>query len=201
MGAIDPTPTVGMVGIIEEESWITRQFFRDCNDAIFLLGPIGHEIGATHFLKEIHGRKEGLPPRLDFELELAVESVVSQAIQKGLIKSAHDCSEGGLAVALAESCISGETPVGATICFPRTAGRTDLVLFNETQSRVIVSVGHKNIAEFEQLCETSGILFSQIGKVGGTELAIEVGNETTHWSVDELYDLWYYSIRRAMASH
>jgi len=200
-GAIDPTPTVGMVGIIEKESWITRQSFQDCGDAIFLLGPVGHEIGATHFLKEIYGRKEGLPPRLDFELELAVESITSQAIRKGLIKSAHDCSEGGLAVALAESCMSGETLVGATIHFPKTAGRIDLVLFNETQSRLVISVGPENIAEFEQLCEASSIIFSRIGQVGGTELVIEVGNETIYWSVDELYDSWYYSIRRAMANH
>jgi len=100
-GAIAPTPTVGMVGIINEERWITRQHFRDEADVIYLIGPVGWEMGASQYLAIVHGRKECLPPRLSYDLELGVQAVVLELIQRGLVKSAHDCSEGGLGVALA----------------------------------------------------------------------------------------------------
>src|SRR5215469_2382536 len=80
-GAVDPTPTVGMVGIVAQESWITRQYFRNNGDVIFLLGPIGDEMGATHYLKVVHGRKGGLPPRLNFELELRVQETLASLIR------------------------------------------------------------------------------------------------------------------------
>ena len=107
-GAIDPTPTVGMVGVIGQERWITRQHFRDESDVIYLIGPVGHELGASQYLTIVHGRKEFLPPRLSYDLELGVQAVVLALIQQGFVKSAHDCSEGGFGVALAECCISGE---------------------------------------------------------------------------------------------
>ena len=101
-GVVDPTPTVAMVGLIDEEAHITTQFFKATGDAIILVGEIGDEMGGSHFLKVCHGRKEGLPPRLDVERELAVQNAVRELIRAGLVRSAHDCSEGGLAVALAE---------------------------------------------------------------------------------------------------
>jgi phosphoribosylformylglycinamidine synthase II len=200
-GAIDPTPTVGMVGLIEKEEWITRQFFRDSGDAVYLIGPIGHEMGATHFLKEIHGRKEGRPPRLNFELELKLQTVLATAIRNGLIQSAHDCSEGGLGVALAESCISGEAQIGAHIRLSESAGRLDQILFNETQSRVIVSVASNNVEELEQLCEENDLDFNRLGEVGGAVLTIEAGDDVVHWKIDELHNSWYNSIRCAMEGH
>jgi phosphoribosylformylglycinamidine synthase len=200
-GSIDPTPTVGMVGLIEKEEWITRQFFRDPGDIVYLLGPVGHEMGGTHFLKEVHGRKEGLPPRLNFDLELKLHFSMTAAIRTGLIKSAHDCSEGGLAVALAESCISGETPIGATVRFPKSTMRIDQILFNETQSRVVVSIPGGLEHELERLCKKNGLEFSLLGEVGGSLLKIEVDNDTVDWNLDELHNSWYNSIRRAMDVH
>ena len=105
-GAVDPTPTVAMVGLIEEERFITTQFFKNAGDTIILVGNLGDELGASHFLKICHGRKEGLPPRLDIEREIAVQNTVRDLIRSGLVKSAHDCSEGGLAVTLAECCFN-----------------------------------------------------------------------------------------------
>src|SRR5260370_1320911 len=104
-GAIDPTPTVGMVGLIEDERWITRQYFRDEGDVIFLIGSIGDEIGGSLFLKTVYGKKAGRPPRLDFDRELALQKFVLSVIRKSIVKSAHDWSEGGLAVALTDACI------------------------------------------------------------------------------------------------
>ena len=104
-----------MVGLIEEERHITTQFFKKSGDVIILVGEVGDDLGASHFLKVCHGRKEGLPPRLNIELELAVQNAVRELIRAGLIKSAHDCSEGGLAVALAECCFNPDRLLGAEI--------------------------------------------------------------------------------------
>ena len=112
-GAIDPTPTVGMVGLIAEERHITTQFFKDAGDVIILVGEVGDELGASRFLKVCHGRKAGLPPRLDIAREMAVQNAVRELIRADLVKSAHDCSEGGLAVALAESCFNPDGLLGA----------------------------------------------------------------------------------------
>ena len=114
-GVVDPTPTVAMVGLIEDERHITTQFFKSAGDVIILVGEIGDEMGASHFLKVCHGRKEGLPPRLDIARELAVQNSVRELIRAGLVRSAHDCSEGGLAVALAESCFNPNGLLGAEI--------------------------------------------------------------------------------------
>jgi phosphoribosylformylglycinamidine synthase subunit PurL len=199
-GAVDPTPVVGMVGVIAHESWITRQHFRNDGDAIFLLGPIGEEMGATHYLKLIHGRKEGLPPRLDLDLELRLQELLSSLIQQGFVQSAHDCSEGGLGVALAECCISGERQVGASVRIGCSKDRMDLLLFNETQSRVIISVSRKNSDAVERICAGARVPSIRLGEVGGPDLVIGNGQETLSWKIDELYETWYCSIKKAMSS-
>jgi phosphoribosylformylglycinamidine synthase subunit PurL len=199
-GAIDPTPTVGMVGVIDDERWITRQFFRDTSDVIYLIGPVGHELGASQYLKIIHGRKEFLPPRLSYDLELGVQAIVLSLIQQGLVKSAHDCSEGGFGVALAECCISGERKIGALVDFGHWPERLDQILFNESQSRVILSVRPEDTVATEAVCTAAEIQFGRIGEVGGADLIISTGRETLRWAVAELYQAWYLSIERAMNS-
>jgi phosphoribosylformylglycinamidine synthase subunit PurL len=199
-GAIDPTPTVGMVGVIDEERWITRQFFRDSSDVIYLIGPVGDELGASQYLKIVHGRKEFLPPRLSYDLELGVQAVVLALIRQGLVKSAHDCSEGGFAVALAECCISGERRIGASVDFGHWPERLDQILFNESQSRVIISVRPEDAVALETLCSSAEIQFGRVGEVGGSELIISTRRETLRWDVAELYQAWYSSIERAMST-
>src|SRR5204863_9514529 len=94
-GVVDPTPTVGMVGLIEKEEHITTQFFKNAGDAIFLVGEIGDEMGASRFRKVCLGQKVGRPPRLDVERELAVQNAVRNLIRGALVRSAHDGSGGG----------------------------------------------------------------------------------------------------------
>jgi phosphoribosylformylglycinamidine synthase subunit PurL len=200
-GAIDPTPTVGMVGVIDEERWITRPFFRDPSDVIYLIGPVGDELGASQYLKIIHGRKGFLPPRLSYDLELGVQAVVQALIRQGLVRSAHDCSEGGFAVALAECCISGERRIGASVDFGRWPERLDQILFNESQSRVIVSVRPEDTSAMEATCGAAEIQYGRVGEVGGSELVVSTQRETLRWDVAELYQAWYSSIERAMSSH
>src|SRR5476649_1273607 len=127
-GVVDPTPTVAMVGLIEDERHITTQFFKSAGDVIILVGQIGDEMGATHFLKVCHGRKEGLPPRLDLAAELAVQKSVRELIHAGLVRSAHDCSEGGLAVTLAECCFNPTKRFGADVALELITPRIDQLL-------------------------------------------------------------------------
>ncbi len=199
-GAIHPTPTVGMVGLIGEEGWITHQYFSDASDLIYLIGPVGQELGGSQFLTVVHGRKEFQPPRLSYDLELGVQAVVLALIQQGLVKSAHDCSEGGFAVAMAECCISGERKIGASVDFGHRLERLDQILFNESQSRVIISVTAENAAAIEATCAAAEIPFSRVGKVGGSDLTISTQGESLTWDVAELYQAWYLSIERAMSS-
>ena len=106
-----------MVGLIEDPAHVTTQFFKSPGDVILLVGDLGgtDDLGGSHLLKVVHGRKAGRPPRLDYARERAVQGAVLALIRAGLVRSAHDCSEGGLAVALAEGCISGEQRFGATV--------------------------------------------------------------------------------------
>jgi phosphoribosylformylglycinamidine synthase subunit PurL len=198
-GAIDPTPIVVMVGIISNESWITRQHFRNEGDVIFLLGPLGDEMGATHYLKLVHGRKGGISPRLDSNLELRLQGALSSLIQQGLVQSAHDCSEGGLGVALAECCISGEKQVGASVRIGNWIDRMDLLLFNETQSRVIISACPKNSEAIEIICADARVPSLRLGNVGGPDLVIATAKETQSWKIAELYETWYCCIEDAMS--
>jgi len=205
-GTIDPTPTVGMIGLIEDERWITRQYFRNEGDVIFLIGAIGDEIGGSLYLKSIFGKKAGLPPRLNFDLELAVQKFLRALIRKGVVKSAHDCSEGGLAVALAECCMSGEEKIGARIRLPQKGGnssvanqRLDVTLFNESQSRIVVSVPSEAIDLVQQEAAQAGIELTKLGSVGGSELAIEGPEGTLSWPLDQLHEAWYSAIALALS--
>ena len=197
-GAVDPTPTVGMVGIIEKAAHITTQSFKKAGDAILLLGDPGDELGGSHYVKMIHGLKAGIPPRLDYTREKAVQAAVMALIKMGLLRSAHDCSEGGLAVALAESCISGEELLGAEIDLSGIAGRVDEVLFNESQSRIVVSIRRENAAAALSLAQWQGVPARRLGFVGGDQLRIKASGGDWSWPVKELHEAWWGSIKRSM---
>lgn len=197
-GAINPTPTVGMVGLIASESHITTSHFRDEGDAIILVGEIGDELGASHFLKVIHGLKAGRVPALNFAREKAIQGAVRALMCAGLVKGAHDCSEGGLAVALAESCQSNrEEPIGATINLGE--GQPEVLLFNESQSRIVISTKGTNAAAVLALLEWRNIPARRLGTVGGDALKISAGGQDFSWPVAELKQAWAGSIPAAMA--
>ena len=195
-GAIDPTPTVGMVGLIEDEAHVTTQNFKAEGDAILLLGGLGDELGGSQYLAVVHDRKEGLPPRLDLQRELALHNALRALIRAGKIKSAHDCSEGGLAVALAECCISGTEQLGAVISL-EPAGRSDVALFNESQSRVVVSVSDGDTSSILAELAESGVPARRIGTVGGPWLSI-TAYTSCQWQVEILRETWHDSIGNIM---
>ncbi len=198
-GVVDPTPTVAMVGLIEREEWITTQYFKAAGDVVILLGDFGEELGASHFLKVIHGRKEGRVPRLDYERELALQNVLRELIRAGLVRSAHDCSEGGLAVALAEACFNPAGRLGAEIDLSAAGAlRLDQILFNESQSRVVISTVPGSADAVMQMLKERGVPGHRLGTIGGDSLALRAAGETLRWPLDEIYDDWFHAIARAV---
>lgn len=188
-GPIDPTPTVGMVGLIEDERHVTGQAFQEEGDAIILIGDVGDELGGSQFLAVVHGRKEGRPPRLDYDVEIKVHDAVRALIHAGLAKSAHDCSEGGLAVALAECCISGAKRIGADVKISLYGLVPDEGLFNESQSRIIVSTSQPEAAM--ELLEERGAAACIIGHTGGSRFKFRSEFEPLiDCSLEELYHAW-----------
>lgn len=197
-GAIDPTPTVGMVGIITDARHITTQAFKDAGDAVILIGEPGDEIGGSHYLKVVHDRKEGRPPRLDYQRELALHDALRALIVEGFVKSAHDCSEGGLAVALAECCMSGKNQIGAQIDLGAATTRLDVLLFNESQSRVIITVDGSRVEEVLAALKAKGVPARKLGSVGGTDLIIRANGAEVARPVADLHEAWYFAIRNCM---
>ena len=198
-GVVDPTPTVAMVGLIEREEWITTQFFKAAGDVVILLGDFGHEMGGSHYLRVVHGLKAGLPPRLDFERELAVQNALRDLIRVGQVRSAHDCSEGGLAVALAESCFNPAGSLGAQIDLA-AAGRErlDQILFNETQSRIVISTVPENAEKVLHFLQSRNLPAHRLGTVGGDALAVTVAGETLAWPLAQIHDDWFNAIANAL---
>ncbi|MGP8200557.1 MAG: phosphoribosylformylglycinamidine synthase subunit PurL [Limisphaerales bacterium] len=211
-GPIDPTPTVALVGLIEKREHITTQWFQDEGDAIILLGDLVDQndpllgLGGSAWLQCLHGLKTGLPPRCDLEKERALHHALRGFIACGLVRSAHDCSEGGLAVALAECCISRQiardTPrlIGAQID-PSAAPENisiDSLLFGETQGRVIISVAPLDEVKVVERAKILGVGAVKLGTVGGSELVIKRGGAECKWPVAQLHDAWWNAIARAM---
>jgi phosphoribosylformylglycinamidine synthase len=211
-GPIDPTPTVAVVGIVEKPGHVTTQWFKDEGDAIILLGEIADlndpilGLGGSAYLQVIHGKKTGSPPRCDLDTAKTLHTTLLGLIQSSLVKSAHDCSDGGLAVALAESCISQliarETPrlIGATIDLSAIKDvRLDALLFGETQSRVVVSCKPLDAVKAVERAKLMGVPAMQIGKVGGDQLTVKTASGEFSAPLTELHDAWWNAIARAMA--
>jgi len=226
-GVVDPTPTVAMVGLIDDEKQITTQWFKNKGDAIILVGPgagvadpdsssaaaandPGYNLGGSRFLKVCYGKKIGPVPKLDLKLETAVQNGVRDLIRLGLVRSVHDCSEGGLAVAMVECCFNLDRLLGAEIDLENCGGshagdapastNVATVLFNETQSRIIISCDPKNTELVLSELRSKNIPHAQIGGVIADDLRITANGENLSWPVAELHDLWWNAIQRAVES-
>jgi len=187
-----PTPVIGMLGLIEDVKHITSSYFKDDGDLIYLIGETKNEIGGSEFLKTIFNRIEGEIPQIDIKLEKKTIELILQSIKSGFIKSAHDLSDGGLAVALAECCVMNrKKKIGAEVNL-NIKFRSDFYLFSETQSRFIVTIESKNQNQFEKIMYESGINFERIGKVGGDRLKI---NNLVDLSLEEIEDAYFNSFK------
>ena len=137
--AILPTPVIGVVGLLENAERRTTQWFKEEGDVVVLLGEPGGQLGGSEYLQTVHGRLAGVPAALDLDRERAVQTACLAAIEAGIVRSAHDSAEGGLAVALAECCVTGPQAIGAAVALP-DGGRVDELLFGEAPSRILVTV-------------------------------------------------------------
>lgn len=187
-GAIYPTPTVGMAGVMEDVKHITTQAFKKDGDAIVLLGETKEELGASQFLNIIYGMQKGKVPDINLEKESSLQKAALKAIQEGIISSAHDCSDGGLAIALAESCISGGKGAYVNLKFDI---RTDALLFGESQSRILISLKPEYLDKLFVICESFGVPCQVIGTVCGDRLNVDVnGNKVVQLPIEEMKDKW-----------
>ncbi|KIY23177.1 phosphoribosylformylglycinamidine synthase subunit PurL [Mesobacillus subterraneus] len=181
--AVYPTPVVGMVGLVENLKHVTTQHFKNAGDLIYLLGDTKDEFGGSELQKLVHGRIFGKAPELDLQVEASYQAQILIAIRKGVVASAHDVAEGGVAVALAESVI-GSKGLGAEV---KLEGNVVSALFSESQSRFLLSIAPDDQIEFEKI--TNAVL---IGKVTETPvLKIDVnGKNVIHHDVKGLKKAW-----------
>jgi phosphoribosylformylglycinamidine synthase len=193
---IFPTPTIAMVGLLPAVEKHVTPWFKTEGDVIVLLGRTLEEIGGSEYLKVVHRTVKGTPPSVDLKLEKAVQKCCVEAIQRGLLQSAHDVSDGGLAVALAESCIIGpEKPLGALVKLDRGM-RPDALLFGESQSRIVVSLKKKNLKQLKDIAGRAGAPLEVIGEVGGTRLNVR---SLLNVPVNELRSLWSNGLKRRLS--
>jgi phosphoribosylformylglycinamidine synthase len=208
---IYPTPVVGMVGLIPDLTKICGQGWQTEDDLIYLLGtPVtpkqspGVTLGGSEYLAALHDTIAGRPPIIDFDLERRVQQVCREGIRQGWVQSAHDCAEGGLAVALAESCISAGK--GATIQLPiepEFSWRWDEVLFAEGGARIIVSVAPSNQADWETFLQAQlNDRWQRLGTVAAPTVPLTIQTGNNHFliqiPVSDLSDRWQLAIERAL---
>ena len=203
--AIYPTPIVGVVGLLEHaDRVVSRQFRRD-GDAIMLLGDDRGELGGSEYLKVVHGLVRGLPPSLDLDVEGALQRLLVSLAEARLMRSAHDCSDGGIAVTVAECCF-GTEGLGATASIdPVHISRLESIdlaaaLFSESASRVVVSVAPEHVAKVLERAAAANVAVRMIGRVGGARIRIAVGGtDTIDLSVDEAERVWSGAIEQYFA--
>jgi phosphoribosylformylglycinamidine synthase len=168
--SIPPTPVIAMVGLLEDVEAHVTPWWKAEGDAVVLLGRTREELGGSEYLAAIHGLVRGTPPWIDLEAEKRLHRVVLEAVGERLLRSAHDVAEGGLAVALAESCFGGPR-LGVRVTLERSM-RTDALLFGESQSRMLVSVRRRHLGRLRDLCRREDVPLAVLGEVRGTHLVI-----------------------------
>ncbi|MEA3305362.1 MAG: phosphoribosylformylglycinamidine synthase subunit PurL [Candidatus Omnitrophota bacterium] len=199
-GAVDPTPMVGIVGLIKDADKCVTQSFKNEADSIVLLGKNKADLSGSEYLYMVHNQKKG-NPQIDIEMEKAVQEACLEAIESGVINSAHDCSEGGLAVTLAESCITNrDKMLGAAIKLDELKNddiRIDEILFGETPSRIIVSLNKDDLSILEGIAKKHAVPCQILGNAGGDKFTVEYKKKMIiDFPLTVLSDTW----RKAISS-
>ena len=181
--AIYPTPVIGIVGLLEHADRVVGRRFQEAGDIVILLGDGHGELGGSEFLKVVYDRVCGMPPEIDLRAERALQSLLVVLADAKLIRSAHDCSDGGVAVTIGECCFDteglgvevsiAETDVSSNVSLNRAAA-----LFGESASRVVVSVSPARLADVLARAASAGVPARAIGEVGGSALRISVAGKT-----------------------
>jgi phosphoribosylformylglycinamidine synthase II len=202
-----PTPTIGMVGLIEDARKIITQGFKNEGDIIAVLGETKDDLAASEYEQTILGFSTdeliemGEVPRIDLDLEKRVQQACLALADKILLKSAHDASDGGLAVAIAESCFSclNRKAIGAEIDLKDENLSAETMLFSETPSRIIISFAPEKLSEIEAIAAENNCPFAVIGKVSGADLKIKLnGEEIISAPISELETAWKTSLENQL---
>jgi phosphoribosylformylglycinamidine synthase len=193
-GAIDPTPVVGVVGLLPDADKLVTPWFKNPGDVIFLLGETKDEMGGSAWLYELQDIKAGEPPALNLKKEAALQALLVEAAAQGCLSSAQDCAEGGLGVALAEATFLAKTHCGALMGAEvniTTGLAPTTLLFSETASRVLVSASPAQAEKFKALCRRHRVYCQEIGRVGGNTLAVFANSlPVMEVAVGKLYAAW-----------
>jgi phosphoribosylformylglycinamidine synthase len=196
--AILPTPVVGVVGLLDDAERRTTQWFKAPGDVVVLLGEAAGGLGGSEYLGTVHGRLGGVPAPLDLDRERGVQAACLAAIEAGCVRSAHDCAEGGLAVALAECCITGPERYGAVVVLPE-GGRLDELLFGEAPSRILVTAAPEEVERLIRIAREWAVPVQVLGHVGGDRLQVRLGAVArVSVSVEALADAFENGLARAL---
>ncbi len=191
-----PTPVIGMVGLIENPNYITTAEFKREGDIIYVVGEDFEEVGGSEYLYRIFDLVEGDAPKINLETEHKNQRFILNSIRKGLVNSVHDVSEGGVVIAIAESCIINKhKPVGAVVEL-EIKSRRDFSFFSESQSRFVVSVSPEKKDEFEKFAGAENIYLQRAGKTGSDSLVVNGG--VINIELSELIELYYYSLSKKL---
>jgi phosphoribosylformylglycinamidine synthase len=202
-----PTPVIGMVGLMEDVRRVITPGFKKEGDVIALLGTTQDDLANSEYAVSVGGGTTaeivaaGVVPKLDLQRELAVQQTVLEAAEAGLLTSAHDCADGGLAVALAELCFSslGKEAIGAEVELEAGTLSATAQLFSESPSRIIVSFEASATDSIRQIAETHNVPFAVLGRTGGTQLSISVnGALAINAPVADLEATWRNALYRSL---
>ena len=193
--AVFPTPTIGMIGLIENVDSMLTAYFKNDGDVVFVIGADYTEIGGSEYLSVIHGLIQGECPEVNLAKEKHINDAILELNGMKLLKSAHDISDGGIGIALAECCVMNRNEnIGCSVNL-NFKDRFDFTLFSESQGRVIVSVDKKNSEKVARFLSDKRIPFDEIGVTGGNELVI---NNNIKLGLNVISDGYYNSIHRIM---
>jgi phosphoribosylformylglycinamidine synthase II len=192
--AIDPTPVLGIVGLVEDIDRVITPGFKAAGDAVILLGESAEEFGGSEYLEVVGSVGGGAPPQVDLEREIAVQEALLEAVSEGLVRSAHDPSEGGLAVCAAECAFLGPDKIGCALDLEDDI-RPDAILFGESQSRILLTVRPENTARILEIAATRAVPAKVVGTTGGAALKVRVGGKLlVDLPVAEARRLWMDAI-------
>jgi phosphoribosylformylglycinamidine synthase len=192
--SVYPTPVLGVVGIVEDVSRAVSPGFKNKGDAVVLLGENKEELGASEYLKCLFNMEKGLPPQIDLKEEKNVHELCLEAISLGIIESAHDVSEGGLAVCLAECSFCSPKKIGFALKLQDKI-RGDALLFGETQSRIVITAKKQNIQKLLNLAKKRKVKAAVLGETKGERITIShLGKKIIDIPVDEAYRAWKQAI-------
>ncbi|MEW6060571.1 MAG: phosphoribosylformylglycinamidine synthase subunit PurL [Bacteroidota bacterium] len=194
--SVFPTPTIGMLGIIEKESHVTTADFKEAGDAIYLLGTNRGDISGSEFLFQEYGMTSGDAPHFDLSFEVKLQRCALEMIQHELIKSAHDVSDGGLIISLLESCIIGKTIFGFDIQLKSDGIALHKILFGEDQSRIIMTADIKNEQLLKQFADGHSVPLTRLGTV--TREKKGIFNNGLILDLEKVNDLYFNAIHRSV---